>query len=164
VITLPRRISLCLLSLCLLALGSSCASKRVLRIETTPPGAAVLYNGEPIGVTPLDYEYLHYGVVRISLRLDGHHTHSEQLKLNPRWYSRFPMDIVTEVLIPIGWTDKRLYRINLISGHDSLDSPQRQSVLERAHALRVAGPEGPKNLPERVPAEAPPMPETEEGQ
>ena len=143
-------------------LVSGCAAKRILHIETTPPGATVLYNGDPIGVTPLDHEYLHYGTVRLSLQLDGFHTHSEQLKLEPRWFSRFPMDIVTEVFFPVGWVDKRLYRVTLESGKDRLDSPLRQSVLERAQVLRQAGPGGPEQLPERVPALPPVMPEEED--
>lgn len=146
----------------LVSLATACAAKRILHVESVPPGASVLFNGSPIGRTPLDYEYLHYGTVRVSLQLDGYHTRSEQLELKPRWWSRFPMDILTEVFLPIGWVDKRLYRVTLEAGKDRMDSPLRQSVLDRAEALRSAGPEGPRSLPERIPAQAPPMPEEDD--
>ncbi len=153
-----HRLTSNLLLLPLLLLGTGCVAKRILHISSEPPGAVVLFNGHGIGTTPLDYEYLHYGTVRVSMQLDGYHTHSEQLRLAPRWYSRFPMDIVTEVLLPIGWVDKRGYHVALETGKDRMNSPLRQSVLDRAQALRTAGPEGPRNLPERVPAEAPSLP------
>ena len=157
-----QRLQAFLTATLLACLAAGCAAKRILHIETVPPGASVLFNGAPIGHTPLDYEYLHYGTVRVSLQLDGYHSRAEQLELKPRWWSRFPMDIVTEVFLPIGWVDKRLYRVTLEAGKDRMDSPLRQSVLDRAEALRSAGPEGPRNLPERVPAQAPPMPEEDD--
>ena len=139
----------------LVLLGSSCAAKRILHVDSNPPGASVLFNGEPIGQTPLDHEFLHYGVIRLSVQLDGYHTHSEEVEFAPRWYSRFPVDILTEVLLPFGWVDRRHYGVTLEAGKDRMDSPLRKSVLDRAQALRSAGPEGPRQLPERIQAGTP---------
>ena len=47
----------------------------------------------------------------------------------------------------MGWEDAHRVHLELEPGVDSLPQPDVRSVLERAEALRRAGPEGPRELP-----------------
>ena len=131
----------------LLAAVAGCRTERTLLITSEPPGAEVRLDGEAIGATPVQHEFLYYGKRRVTLRCDGHCTHSEEVELKGPWYGRFPFDIVSEVLIPIGWKDRRHLHVELIPGDQVVAPPELRSVLERADALRRAGPEGPRDLP-----------------
>jgi hypothetical protein len=139
--------------LCTLLAG--CRVKRTLRVTSDPPGAVVRLDDERIGETPVSREFHHYGVRNVTVRLDGYRAHCEQIELRPPWYGRFPLDIVSEVLIPIGWKDHRRLRVKLIEGNDRVSPPELRSVFERADLLRLAGPEGPRELPPTRPRQLP---------
>jgi hypothetical protein len=83
----------------------------------------------------------------VTLYLEGHRTHSERIRLKPLWYERFPLDIVSEVLLPFGWRDERALHLTLEPGEEVVTRPALESVFQRAEILRRAGPEGPKDLP-----------------
>ncbi len=129
------------------SLLSGCAAQRSLEVRTDPPGAVVLLDGKEIGTTPLSQPFEHYGVRRITVFKSGFQTHSERVKMKAPWYSRFPLDIVSEVLLPFGWKDRHRLRIELVEGEDLEGMPTLRSVIERANLLRLAGPEGPRPLP-----------------
>ncbi len=112
-------------------------------------------DGKTVGTTPMDFRFTHYGVRRITLYKPGYRTYSEQIELDPPWYGHFPIDIVSEVLFPIGWTDRRRYHVALEQGEEVMSTPSLRSVIERADVLRNAGPEGPRGLPELRPLELP---------
>ncbi|MEW6072795.1 MAG: PEGA domain-containing protein [Planctomycetota bacterium] len=141
------------------ALLGSCQAERTLRITSDPPGALVRLDGESIGTTPLRHEFLYYGVRTLTLRLEGYCTYSERIDLAAPWYARFPLDIVSEVLIPVGWKDRRRLHVTLQPGEAAEAPPALRSVLERASAVRQAGPDGPAELP---PARPRPLPSEEE--
>jgi hypothetical protein len=140
---------------CALLLLTGCAAERTLRVTSEPPGAIVRLDGEAVGTTPCEIPFAHYGIRRITLYKEGYRTESEAVELDPPWYARFPVDIVSEVFLPIGWRDRRKYHVDLIEGEDVLGAPTLRSVIERAGVLRHAGPEGPQNLPDPEPAELP---------
>ena len=127
----------------------SCAAKRTLTITSEPPGAFVRLDDEPLGETPLEVEFLHYGTRRVSYSLDGYLTRSVLIEVNAPWFARFPIDIFSEVLLPVGWRDDHAVHASLTPGAEQLQPPALRSVLERAEALRRAGPTGPRELPPR---------------
>jgi hypothetical protein len=129
------------------ALLSGCAAKRVLRITTVPPGAEVRIDHQLVGASPLDFDFKAYGTRRISLFLEGYATSTTILPIRPPWYARFPLDILTEVVLPIGWRDRRRLHVQLVPGTDAAARLDLRSVLERAEAMRHAGPSGPRSLP-----------------
>lgn len=129
--------------------------ERTLAVTSDPQGAAVRLDDERIGETPVRYEFHHYGVRHATLRADGYRTHSERIGLKPPWYGRFPLDIVSEVLLPFGWKDRRHLHAELLVGEDRVSLPELRSVFERADILRLAGPEGPRELPPTRPRELP---------
>lgn len=123
-----------------------------MRITSDPPGAEVFLDGEPMGTTPLKVEFFHYGTRRVLYRMDGFGTTSLRVELEAPWYARFPVDLVTEVLLPIGWEDHHTVHAVLVAGEEQLTVPTLRSVLDRAETLRRAGPRGPGELPPAIPS------------
>ena len=133
-----------------------CRTERSLTITSDPPGAEVRLDDQAVGVTPVRVTFEHYGTRRVSLHKTGYRTQSDPIHLRAPWYFRFPIDIVTEFLLPFGWKDRRVYHVDLQPGEEDMSQPSLRSVIERANVLRQAGPEGPRQLPETRPQEVPP--------
>ena len=138
--------------LCGAALLSGCRTRRVLAVESVPPGALVRFDEEIIGHTPLEHEFVHYGQRRLTLYLPGYHTWSERLDLDPPLRARFPLDVIWELIIPLGRTDRRLYHVELQQdrGEEGKDEVLVDTFLERAWARREAAgnaDEKPKSKP-----------------
>jgi hypothetical protein len=132
----------------LLPLGG-CRAQRTLRITSVPSESEVRLDGERVGVTPIEIRFEHYGKRRLTLYHEGFRTYSRLVELDPPWYGRFPLDIVTEVLVPFGWRDSHEVHVNLQPGVAVLLEPDLQDILSRAEAMRRAGPEGPLRGPAR---------------
>jgi hypothetical protein len=132
---------------CVGALASGCAAERTLVFTSEPSGASVRLDDEMVGVTPCEVDFLHYGTRRVTYYLAGSRTRTFLVDVRAPWYGRFPIDIVSEVLLPIGWVDRKRIHAELVSGLERADQPTQRSVLDRAEALRRAGPNGPRNLP-----------------
>lgn len=126
--------------LCGAVLLCSCRTRRVLAVESVPPGALVRFDEEIIGHTPLEHEFVHYGKRRLTLYLPGYHTWSERLDLTPPLRARFPLDVISELLIPVGRTDRRPYHVELQKdrGEEDGDQVRVDTFLERAWARREA--------------------------
>ncbi|MCZ6597054.1 MAG: PEGA domain-containing protein [Planctomycetota bacterium] len=131
---------------------SGCAAERTLTITSEPPGAEVWIDNNPVGTTPVQVEFIHYGTRRVTLYMDGYMTWSEPVPIRPPWYARFPIDLVSEVLIPVGWEDDHPLHVTLTAGEEVLSLPTLRSVFDRAEALRRAV-TGPRDLPPIVLAE-----------
>jgi len=128
-----------------LALGcSGCAAQRRLTIVSEPPGATVRLDDRIVGSTPYQENFQAYGVRRVTLYRTGYRTISKQITLKPPWYARFPIDIVTEVLVPVGWKDEKKVKIVLEPESGEVTTPDLDAVLERAKTFRLAEPEGPR--------------------
>jgi hypothetical protein len=144
------------LAVLLALLGSAaCRTRRYLEITSTPPGAEVRLDDERVGLTPVRVPFEHFGTRRVTYYLPGYRTTTRRIRLKAPWYARFPLDIVTEVLLPIGLRDRRKVHETLVAGEAFMSLPSLRSVIERANALRQAGPEGPRDLPEAVPSVVP---------
>ena len=144
------------LALLLAALAAAgCRTHRYLEITSTPPGAEVRLDDEAVGLTPVRVPFEHYGTRRVSYYLPGYRTYSRRIRIKAPWHARFPIDILTEVLIPLGLTDRRKVHQDLVQGEEVMSLPSLRSVIERADVLRQAGPEGPRSLPDASPAVVP---------
>ncbi|MEO0651448.1 MAG: PEGA domain-containing protein [Planctomycetota bacterium] len=130
------------------ALLSSCAAKRTLTITSDPAGAEVRIDDVIVGQTPLVLPFFHYGTRQVTFYLEGYLTESFDVDVEPPWYARFPMDFVTEIFVPVGWSDNHRVHADMRGGDELRTMPALQSVLERAEVLRRAGPMGPRTLPE----------------
>ena len=119
-----------------------------------PPGAIVRLDETIVGTTPYRHSFEDYGSRRVTLYRTGYRTTSEIVKLSPPWFDYFPLDFVSEVLIPIGWKDFHEYHFQLQPDVGPIAEPDLQPVLDRAERLRHAGPEGPE--PPKPPKTEPP--------
>jgi hypothetical protein len=138
-------------------LAASCAADRRLMVLSEPPGALVRLDNQLVGTTPYEAPFDSYGTRRLTLYKDGYLPHSRLLVLEPPWYARFPLDLFSEVLIPVGWRDWREERVALEPVREGeISAPDLEAVLLRAESLRLAEPEGPR--PALRAGEAPPQP------
>ena len=120
------------------ALLAGCRTERSLVVHSAPPGALVRLDEALIGRTPLDHPFEHHGTRRLTLYLPGYRTHSEQVELPAPWHARFPIDLITEVLLPLGLDDKHEFSFVLEPDDIAPETPEFESLLERAEALRDA--------------------------
>ena len=132
----------------LVAFAAGCKADRRLVITSQPPGADIRLDGKLVGKTPKTVEFVHYGTRRVSYYLDGYISQSHVVEVKAPWYGRFPLDLVSEVLIPWGWKDVHPVHAELEPGTGAIAEPDLRSVIERAARLRRAGPEGPLPVPE----------------
>ena len=143
--------------------ATGCRAKRYLEITSTPPGAEVRLDDTAVGFTPVKVPFEHYGTRRLTYYLPGYRTYSRRIRVRTPWYFRFPLDVVTEVLLPIGLVDRRPVHQDLVQGEEVMSMPSLRSVIDRANVLRQSGPEGPRNLPDVspmvVPSNGSPAPE-----
>jgi hypothetical protein len=126
---------------------SACVAQRDIVVTSTPPGGKVRLDQRMMpGVTPMTVPFTHYGKRRVTVYLDGYLTYSKRINIKPPWYATFPIDLFTEVLLPIGWHDRRRVHATLEPGEGAILAPDLAGVLQRADTLRRAGPEGPRPI------------------
>jgi hypothetical protein len=141
----------CLAALMLAGLGS-CQSQRLLRVTSEPSQAEVRLDGVRVGTTPCDIPFQHYGVRRLTVYKEDHRTYSRVIEIDPPWYGRFPLDLISEVVLFFWqWDDIHKVHAKLVPGQSVLLEPDFPAVLERAENLRRSGPDGPKPLPVEPP-------------
>ena len=124
----------CLAALLLCATGTGCVERRLL-IRSNPPGALVRVDGYEIGTTPVSTPFIYYGTREIQLVKDGYETVTVKQPIPAPWYQYFPLDFVSENLVPGEIRDERVVDYQLV--------PQRivpsDQLLNRADALRRGG-------------------------
>jgi hypothetical protein len=116
-------------------LAGGCVERRFV-ITSDPPGA-IIYdeNNLPIGATPVDKPFTYYGKYRFTLVKDGYQTTVVEEKASPPWYDFFPVDFVSENLIPFTFRDVR--RVN--APMQPLQILPPEPVLKSAIDLRDYG-------------------------
>jgi hypothetical protein len=149
----PRDSAVRLALAALLAPLGACATERKLVVTSTPEGALVRLDDTVVGSTPYEIAFDAYGTRRVTLYKQGYQTQSQQVELAAPWYLTFPVDLVTEVLVPIGWRDVRAIHFVLEQDTGPVTRPDLAAVLERAQGLRLAEPSGPR--PSTLPAPPP---------
>ncbi len=121
-----------LLAITLLA---GCVERRFV-IESDPPGALVLMNGQPIGATPVDGHFLYYGKYQFTLIKDGYETLQVEEKFRPPWYEYVPIDFLAENLYPGNIEDVRRPNIYRLSPRMQ---PRTDALFGQAEQLRTKG-------------------------
>jgi len=137
------------LPLFLLGACCACAAQRTLTIESDPPGAILRIDDRVVGTTPYTEPFSDYGTRRFTLYKPGYHSLSKVELVQAPWYATFPIDIFSEIVFPFGWKDPHVYKLHLEAVKGEVTRPDLTQVLERAQALRLAGPDGPSQLPPR---------------
>ncbi len=117
------------------ALGAGCVERKYV-ITTDPPGAVVLENSRPLGTaTPADGSFVYDGTYRFTLLKEGFQTLHVDQEIPTPWYQVFPLDFVSENLVPWTIQDVRRFHYQL----QPLQTPNSQDVGERARQLRERG-------------------------
>jgi len=107
----PRSLLLLLLALTAAGALSACIRSRV-KISSDPPGAEVIWRGEPYGATPVTIPILWYWYYDFALEKPGY----QRLEITerfrtPPWFL-MPLDLVMELVpIPIPDTRERHYAL-----------------------------------------------------
>jgi hypothetical protein len=99
-------------ALVLATLPTGCVTRRFV-ITSTPPGALVYRDGQPIGPTPVEQSFLYYGKYRFRLVKDGFEPLDVEPQLVSPWYEYPGVDFVTENLIPYNFRDKQVLNFEL---------------------------------------------------
>lgn len=135
------------------SLLTGCVERRYV-INSDPPGAVVLRNGQPIGATPVDDHFIYYGKYNFTLIKEGYETQVIEEKIRAPWYEWFPLDFISENLVPYPIVDVRRFNYKL----QPRTMPQTQQLINDAQVLRSKGMalEAPPPQPPTAPPPQPP--------
>ena len=122
----------------LLMLGclGGCIQRRMV-VVSDPPGALVLHNGKPIGNAPGDDHFVYYGNHHFTLIRPGYQTLQVDQRIQAPWYEFFPLDFVTEGVVPFQIEDVRRYTYQM----QPLPGVRPEEVSNRAEVLGPRGKE-----------------------
>jgi hypothetical protein len=114
---------------------SGCVERRMV-IITDPPHAIVFdEKNQPLGASPVDRSFVYYGKYRYRLVKDGFETLIVDEKIRPKWYEYFPLDFISENLVP--WTLRDVRILTYTLQPRQVTSPE--TVLQEAGELRAKG-------------------------
>lgn len=116
-----RRFAAVAVCAAVLTLGSTGCVDRFLLIRSDPPGARVFLDARPVGTTPVQIPFEHYGSHEILLRHatseQGREVHYESVAqivdVDAPWYQWFPIDLAAEFLWPGTITDQHEVTIHM---------------------------------------------------
>jgi len=118
----------------LIALPAIGCVQRRMTIRSNPPGALVYVDDYQIGTTPVSHDFVYYGTRKIRLVKDGYETLTVRQPFPVPWYEIFPLDFVTENLIPWEVRDERV--VDLAMQPQASAPPDL--VVARAEQVRLA--------------------------
>ena len=116
----------------LLVLPAAGCVRRVMTVESSPPGALVYLNGQEVGRTPLTRDFLWYGTYDVALRKEGYETRKARTRVIAPWWQIPPIDLLAE-LNPLRPTDRRRLTYTLTPSDQKADPA---GLLGRAEQLR----------------------------
>ncbi len=96
-----------------LVVCSSCV-KRSISVRSDPPDATVYLDGLQVGQTPaMNIPFNFYGTRQLALYKPGYLCEKRVVEIDRPWYSSFPIDIISELVIPWDISDRRRYYFSL---------------------------------------------------
>lgn len=114
-------------------LCAGCVQRR-MTIRSNPPGALVYVDDYQLGATPVSHDFVYYGTRKIRLVKDGYETLTVRQPFPLPWYQYFPLDFVTENLVPWEIRDERV--VDLAMQPAGVTPPE--SVVARAEQARLS--------------------------
>jgi len=110
---------------------TGCVERRFV-IESLPPGAQVLRNGQSVGFTPVDDSFVYYGKYHFTLIAPGYETLHVEQPVHAPWWEIPPLDFISENVIPFTIRDIRRFRYEM----QPLRAVPPADVLQRGETLR----------------------------
>lgn len=119
----------CLVGLCLLGpcVATGCVERRLL-LRSDPSGARVYVDGRPLGETPVEMPFRHYGTREVLFYRAGYHSLHLRARMRPPIWSLFPLDLFAAIGTPWRPRDEHALTVRL----DPLVPPTLEEILERA--------------------------------
>jgi hypothetical protein len=124
---------LLLAAIIVLAPATGCVQRR-MTIRSNPPGALVYVDDYQIGTTPVSHDFVYYGTRKIRLVKDGYETLTVRQPIPLPWYEIFPLDFVSENLVPWEIRDERVIDLAM----QPASTEPAESVAARAEQARLA--------------------------
>jgi len=116
------------------ALAATGCVQRRMTIRSNPPGALVYVDDYQLGTTPVSHDFVYYGTRKIRLVKDGYETLTVRQPFPIPWYEYFPLDFVSENVIPWEIRDERV--VDLAMQPAAAQPPDL--VVARAEQVRLA--------------------------
>lgn len=109
-----------------------CVHRR-LTVNSNPPGARVLLDGDEVGETPTSVDFTHYGTREIVLQKDGYETLKTLQKVRTPWYQWTPIDFFSDNLLGTQLTNRHEFSYQMQPAATIVPT---QELLGRANSLR----------------------------
>lgn len=114
---------------------SACVERKI-NILSDPPGANVWLDGEKIGQTPVSIPFSFYGTREITLSKEGYHLLSNMESIPIPLYQYFPLDFISEFLIPATLVNEHNFSYTL-KPYFPFTASQKKELEKRADAVRI---------------------------
>ena len=122
---------------------TGCLRKRAT-IRSSPPGAMVYIDKNPIGLTPVSTSFTYVGTRNFEIIRDGYRTEKFLRRLSPRWYEIPPLDFFSETLWPFEIRDERIIDVQLtpdpVVPTEALIASGEQLRLQSSQGMAVSAP------------------------
>ncbi len=129
-----------LLTVLLAGFGLTGCVERRYTIRTDPPGALIIANGEPIGVSPVSKSFTFYGDRSIRIIKEGYETKDIVQPIKAPWFDNLATEFFTENLIPYTFRDDVEFNYKL----EPAQSADENALTARAEATRLDAQTPPK--------------------
>ena len=86
---------------------------RLLTINSDPSGAVTFIDHKELGTTPVSVRFTDYGGHDLLLMLKGYEPYHAKLTLQQPGWAVFPIDAVTEAVLPVKFHDTREVTVTL---------------------------------------------------
>ena len=115
---------------------------RSLTIDSSPAGAMVYLDDEPIGETPVTTAFTYYGTRKITIEktdAEGRLLYERKIvyeKIKPPLYQVFPLDFFSEIVLPVKLKDEHYLNYQLEPFGQLTKEEQQKMVIKNAEELR----------------------------
>jgi len=116
----------------LLAMAGCGRVEREIVVNSRPEGASVTIDGQMVGTTPRTIPFLYYGTHEIVVEKPGFERVVKFERIKAPMYQWFPIDFVTEVLLPCHYRDVHTLYYELTP----TKLPSREEVVKEAEKFR----------------------------
>ncbi|HHT9120541.1 MAG TPA: PEGA domain-containing protein [Candidatus Hypogeohydataceae bacterium YC41] len=111
-------------------------------INTDPPGARIFLDDELLGESPVKIPFTYYGVRKLTIEKkdkEGRLTHKRLIMmatLNPPYYEFIPLDLFSELVVPIKLKDEKTFNLKLEPVEFRPPREIRAELIKNAEELR----------------------------
>lgn len=92
-----------------------------VRIETEPPGAAVHYDFEPKGITPVEFEVEWHGIHKVTLDHPDYGRRVEYIDVDTPAYLTYPVDFFSTIA-PWHIADRHEFHFDLTQAPETISN------------------------------------------